>query len=85
MLFIITNIMINTSRLFQLLTDLKRNKEALHFLNYQPQQTFFWSTKDDTLWIEILNTEYKAHKTQGMLQNLCRQIIILNICISIIS
>jgi len=77
--------MINTSRLFQLLTDLRRNKEALNFLNYQPQQTFFWSTKDDTLWIEILNTEYKAHKTQGMLQNLYRQIIILNICILIIS
>jgi len=72
MLFIITKTMINTSRLFQLLTDLRRNKEAFKFLNYQPRQTFFWSTKDDTLWIEILNTEYKAHKTQGRLYNLCR-------------
>lgn len=67
MLFITTNTMKNMSRLFQLLTDLRRNKEAFKFLDYQPQQTFFWSTKDDTLWIEILNTEYKAHKTQGML------------------
>lgn len=66
MLFIITKTMTNTSRLIQLLTDLRRNKEAFKCLNYRPQQTFFWSTKDDTLWIEILNTEYKAHKTQGM-------------------
>jgi len=69
MLFIITNTMINTSRLLQLLTDIRRNKEAFKFLNYQPQQSFFWSTKDDTLWIEILNTECKAHKTQGMFCN----------------
>lgn len=70
MCFIITFKMINTSRLFQFLTDLRLKKESLKFLNYQPQQTFFWSTKDDTLWLEILNTEYKAHKTQGMLCNL---------------
>lgn len=57
--------MINIPRLFQFLTELKRNKEAVKFFKYQPQKTFFWSTKDDTLWIEILNTEYKAHKTQG--------------------
>lgn len=59
--------MINTSRLFQFLNELKRNKEAVELLNYQPRQMFFWSTKDDTLWIEILNTENKAHKIQGML------------------
>lgn len=59
--------MINISPLFEILTELKRNKKAVKSLNYQPQQTFFWSTKDDTLWIEILNTEYKAHRTQGML------------------
>lgn len=35
------------------------------FLNYQPQQMFYWSTTDETLWIEILKTEYKAHKTEG--------------------
>lgn len=58
--------MINTSSIFQFLTELKKNKEPIKFLNYQPQQTFFWSTNDDTLWIEILNTEYKAHKIQGM-------------------
>lgn len=57
--------MINTSRLFQFLIELKRNKETVTLLNYQPREMFFWSTKDDTLWIEILNAEYKAHKTQG--------------------
>lgn len=57
--------MINTSCLLQFITELKLNKETMKFFNYRPQKTFFWSTKDDTLWIEILNTEYKAHKTQG--------------------
>lgn len=66
MLAIITSKMLNVPRLFQILTEIKRKRENVKFLNYQPQKTFFWSTKDDTLWIEILNTEYKAHKTQGM-------------------
>lgn len=60
--------MTNMSHLLQYLTDLRQNKETVMFLKYQPQQTYFWSTRDDTLWIDILNTEYKAHKTQGMLQ-----------------
>lgn len=57
--------MISISHLFQFLNELKRNRKTIKFLKYQPQQRYFWSTKDDTLWIEILNTEYKAHRTQG--------------------
>lgn len=59
--------MINMTRLFEFLKELKRRKESLKFLNYKHRETFYWSTKDDTLWIEILNAEFNAHRIQGTL------------------
>lgn len=76
---------INMSRILQILAQIKRTENDVKFLKYQPQQMYFWSTKDETLWVEILNTEYKAHKTQSMLYykyniiHLGRRIIILYI------
>lgn len=59
--------MLNIKPLFKFLNELRRNREAIQFPKYQPQQAYFWSTKDDTLWIDILNTEYKAHRIQGIM------------------
>lgn len=56
-----------TPRLLDFLKELKRRSENVKFLNYIPRETFYWSTRDDTSWIEILNAEFKAHRVQGTL------------------